>query len=317
MSLYSLIRHYTFTKLSTTTLTTCACLCFSYTTTAQQEWGYSQYFFNLFDVNSAYAGNHGNPSFAIRARRQWPGLPGSPFSQSFSIHKPLGTLPLGIGLRVFHETIGARNHWGVKMNAAYKMDVHSGTLSAGASFGIIHESLDLTRLNIRDEDDLVRLQNTWNSTLPDVDVSILYNTKRFWLGSEFSRINRSPYDWSEGSSSRLYYQISTTGGKIYRVGNDDLFQVSGLFKWSEGAIWQAEMNAALLWNDLIWIGAGYRFLFGPVFFAEWNLSSQMRLGYSYDIGVGNTLGPFGPSHELFIGFNMQGSTGRTLQFDQK
>jgi type IX secretion system PorP/SprF family membrane protein len=203
------------------------------------------------------------------------------------------------------------------MNAAYKMDVHSGTLSAGASFGIIHESLDLTRLNIRDEDDLVRLQNTWNSTLPDVDVSILYNTKRFWLGSEFSRINRSPYDWSEGSSSRLYYQISTTGGKIYRVGNDDLFQVSGLFKWSEGAIWQAEMNAALLWNDLIWIGAGYRFLFGPVFFAEWNLSSQMRLGYSYDIGVGNTLGPFGPSHELFIGFNMQGSTGRTLQFDQK
>jgi type IX secretion system PorP/SprF family membrane protein len=292
-----------------------ACLCISLSGFTQQQWGYSQYFFNIYDVNSAYAGNHGNPSFAIRARRQWPGLPGSPFSQSFSMHKPLGGIPIGVGLRLFHETIGARTHWGIKINAAYKLVLGPGTLSAGGSFGLIHESLDLTRLSVRDEDDLIQQQNSWNSTLPDVDVSVLYNTKSFWLGAESSRINRSRYEWTEGSASRLYYQITATGGKIYRVGQDDLLQVSSLFKWSEGAIWQVEANLALLWNDLLWLGIGYRYPYGPVFFAEWNLTTQLRLGYSYDIGISSVSSSFGPSHELFLGFNLSGKKGKIHQFD--
>ncbi|GEM_PF-577687 len=281
---------------------------------AQQEWGYSQYFFNLYDINSAYAGNHGNPSIALRVRKQWPGISGSPSSQSFSLHKPLGKHPIGVGMKVFHESIGARNHWGFKLNAAYKLALEKGTLSAGISAGLIHEALDLNQLNIRDSDDLVGDLSSWQSTVPNLDVSIFYNTTRFWLGAECSRVNRSKFNWADESLARLYYQISATSGIIYQIGKDDLFQISGLVRMSEGQIWQSEGNVAILWNDLFWLGSGYRFPYGPVFFAEWNISTQLRLGYSYDIGLGPRTIAMGPGHELFLGFNIEGDQKKSIRF---
>ncbi len=43
---------------------------------AQQDWLNTQYMFNLFDINSAYAGNHRTPSIALRHRSQWLGMEG-------------------------------------------------------------------------------------------------------------------------------------------------------------------------------------------------------------------------------------------------
>ena len=83
---------------------------------------------------------------------------------------------------------------------------------------------------------------------------------------------------------------------------------------SEGQIWQSEGNVAILWNDLFWLGSGYRFPYGPVFFVEWNISTQLRLGYSYDIGLGPRTIAMGPGHELFLGFNIEGDQKKSIRF---
>ena len=82
---------------------------------AQQEWQYSQYMFNLYDANGAFAGAYEQASFAARFRTQWVGVDGAPVSQTLSAHLPAG--PVGVGARLQHERLGARSRVLVKATA--------------------------------------------------------------------------------------------------------------------------------------------------------------------------------------------------------
>mgnify|MGYP001560449534 CR=1 FL=1 len=69
---------------------------------AQQEWMYNQYMFNIYDVNSAFAGNYNDLALAARYRTQRLGIVDAPVSQSISINAPFAK-KLGIGMRVINE----------------------------------------------------------------------------------------------------------------------------------------------------------------------------------------------------------------------
>jgi len=49
---------------------------------------YSQYMYNMTNINPAYAGNRGVPSLSIIWREQWVGLQGSPSTKSFTYDLP-------------------------------------------------------------------------------------------------------------------------------------------------------------------------------------------------------------------------------------
>lgn len=271
---------------------------------AQQEWGYSQYQFNLFDINGAYAGNHESASFALRYRKQWAGISGAPETQSLSIHTPVSGSTTAAGLRVRRETIGARTVFHARITGVFKVRMGDGKLGAAITAGLLHQDFNATDLNVKDENDPFLSQAIWRSNTPTVDFSLMYTSNRFYAGIESGNLNKDLFRWNESSFARLYTHLLATAGWMKKVSDNDLLQFSGLAKLSEGSVYQAEASISFLWNNQFWIGSGYRFKYGVVFFTEWNISDQWRLGYSFDLAV-NQLSPYeNGSHEIFLGFNL-------------
>jgi type IX secretion system PorP/SprF family membrane protein len=271
---------------------------------AQQSGFSSQYLFNIYDVNAAYAGNHRQPSFALRYRNQWMGMPGAPITTALSFHTPMLNERGGWGLRVVHETIGLRTQMMAKASMAFKIPLFKGKLALAISGGVLRQQFNSSKISAQDQGDQLIQNANWNVTLPIFDASILYSDNRSFFGIQSERINKARYYPDRNSLARLYAQLSSTGGYFFRMNKNDLLLISYLMRYSEGKIVQAEMNASYLWHNKIWLGAGYRSSYGALFMCAFNANKALRIGYSYDLPLNATASNYNGSHELFIGYHL-------------
>jgi type IX secretion system PorP/SprF family membrane protein len=280
---------------------------------AQQEWNFTQYLFNLYDINSAYAGNHNTGSFALRHRSQWISMEGAPVTQQFSFHAPVHE-HIGIGVKLNHETIGAREQSLLRFSGAWKLQLGEGTMSVGLAAGMIRHGVDQGKLKAFDESDVQLLQLNNNVITPLADFSVFYNTKRFYVGLDCGRINRSRINHHEHSLARLYYNSSLVAGWMKKIGQSSMLQFSGLMKYSEGKLWQAEFNTLFLYNNRYWIGAGYRVSCCFQLFGAINITDHFRFGLSYDV-AGKSMREFSDgSAEVFLGYTVRSHSGKSVRY---
>ncbi len=287
---------------------------FQMDSTAQQEWGYTQYLFNLYDINQAYAGNHRSASFSLRHRSQWLGMEGAPITQQFSFHAPLMNEKLGVGIRVMNESIGARKQQSVSGSCAYKMHFDEKTFSVGLTGGMIRQAIDRPKLSAADQLD-VQLQNISAPVLiPVIDASMFFNTNTFYAGVQSCRINRTLFRSDKGSLARLYYNLNLTAGYMKKIGNDNMLQLSTLVKYSEGKLWQAEWNLLYLMRNKIWFGGGYRLHSGCNLLGSVNITSHFRMGFSYDFPISALRKTNDGSAEIFLGYNLKNRSGKSIRY---
>ena len=95
---------------------------------AQQDAQYSQYMFNIFAINPAYAGSRDVISATALHRKQWVNTPGSPRTTTFSVDAPFKNEKIGLGLMVFNDKIGIANTTGLNVGYAYRIRLTKGTL---------------------------------------------------------------------------------------------------------------------------------------------------------------------------------------------
>src|SRR5690349_24278355 len=73
---------------------------------AQQQPLHTMFMYNKLLINPAYAGYHEHPCASAIVREQWIGFTGAPKTQSLSLHGPLSSQRIGIGLNVQRRSIG-------------------------------------------------------------------------------------------------------------------------------------------------------------------------------------------------------------------
>jgi type IX secretion system PorP/SprF family membrane protein len=280
----------------------------------QQEWSYTQYLFNFYDINSAYAGNHGAGSFGVRYRSQWIGMAGSPETQYISYHTPAFQNRIGWGIKLVTENIGARNQSMAKGSAAYKLHMDKGSLSFGIAAGILRQSIDVKSLKVADPHDAQLAYLGERTLTPLVDVSVFYHTKRFYAGLESTRINRTRFNHHENSLARLYYNLVGMVGYMHPIKQGHILQFSSVVRLAEGKTWQPEWNVLYLLKNRCWFGGGYRLNSNAHVIACYNFTEQLRIGMSYDIAL-NTLRSFNDgSAEVFLGFNFKAKSGKSIRY---
>ncbi len=281
---------------------------------AQQEWSYTQYLFNLYDVNSAYAGNHGAGSFGVRYRSQWVGMPGAPETRYISFHTPMFNEKAGAGIKVINENIGARGLTAAKASIAYKLRFKGSVLSFGLGGGVIRQAIDIDVLNPHDHHDIQLQTLALPTVTPVVDFSVFFNSKRFFTGIESSGINRSRINRNDQSMSRLYYNLTAVAGYMQPIGKGNILQTSALMRMTERNIWQVELNILYLVKNRLWFGGGYRFAGNAQVMACFNFSEQLRIGLSYDISTQSTRQFNDGSAEIFLGFNFRNKSGKSIRY---
>ena len=291
-----------------------AALCCAGLLNAQQEWQYSQYMFNLYDANGAFAGAYQQASFAARFRTQWVGIDGAPVSQTLSTHLPAG--PLGAGARLQHERLGARSRVLIKVTAAYPLRVGNGRLALALNGGLVREQWRTSELTTKDPDETLLALNNPTATLPSIDFAAFYHTRNVFAGIEVSHLNAGSAQPAAGVTYGLQRKAQEVMGTAIDINAQQALRPSAMVRWSTAGIITGEVDVAWLWEDHLWLGAGYRLDFGLVGYAEYLITPAMRVGYAYDYATG-TLSQFqSGSHEVLIGWNLgtQGGQNPSIRY---
>lgn len=211
------------------------CICVVTQVFAQQQAIYSQYIFNLYVINPAYAGTREALSVNGSYRAQWVGFEGAPTTQNFSINGPLRKQNMGLGLQFQNDVIGARRATSVSGTYSYQIKLsNKQKLSFGLQGDLINYSLDWEKLTYGEQNDPVAYSIKPNRYIPNFDFGFMYLTPNSYLGFSAYNLLQSSLTDNIISDSRLRRQLHLMGGKVFSLSKDICLKPGFLGRYSIG-----------------------------------------------------------------------------------
>ena len=285
---------------------------------AQFEPQFTQYMFNEMFINPAYAGSREQISATMVYRNQWVGLDGAPKTQTASIHGPLMNKKLGLGLTIMNESIGVTHQFAVYGNYAYRMQVGSnGAFAMGLQAGFINHQENLSEVITNEENDNEFLFNTPRVILPNAGFGMYYNTDRFYAGLSIPRMfkNKVAGDGSDDVINKVelknwHYYFSS--GYVFPVSESVKLKPAVIIKAVSGAPLIADVTLSALLKDVFWLGFSYRTEDSFAGLAAFQITPQLRIGYSYDYTTTELNNYSNGTHEINIGYDFSFSKKKVV-----
>jgi len=272
---------------------------------AQFDPMFTQYMNNEMFINPAYAGTRNAISASILYRDQWVGIPGSPKTQTFSIHSPVGE-NCGLGVSVMNESIGITKQ--MRVNGTYSFRIETGNyshLSFGLQGGIIDHQEDRSQLLLIHENDQI-FAPIPNVMVPNSGCGLYYYSDRFYVGFSIPRLIKNTVR-STGqvinTTSMKDWHFYLTSAMVMELSDNLKFKPSIMIKQVYGAPVQAELSLQGLVADFWWIGAAYRSGDAVSAITGFQLSPQLRFFYSFDYSLTKLQQYASGSHEVTIGYD--------------
>lgn len=280
---------------------------------AQQAPMYSQYMFNMLNINPAYAGSRGVGTGTALYRNQWVGIQGAPQTASLSYDMSLHEKKIGLGFQFYDDRLGIERTTGLNASYAFRIQLtESGTLSLGLQAGVLNYRANYSEVRTFQPNDPSFNQNI-SGILPAAAAGIYYNSDKFYIGVSTPQLLKTKLSLNNSadvlSTTRdLHYYLAT--GFVLDLSQDLVLKPSMLVKAVSGAPVEFDFNTNLWIQDVISFGASYRTGDAMVGMVELQLSKQLRLGYAYDktfsdLGTYNT-----GTHEMMLRYEFGSATGK-------
>lgn len=285
---------------------------------AQQDPMFTHYMYNTLSVNPAYAGSREALTATLLHRTQWMQFPGSPKTQSITVHSPV-TAGVNLGLAALHDQIGPLKFNSYTGSYAYRFNLTpKRQLALGLSTGVHMYNVNYGDIALIDADDPAFNAMNQKTTM-NIGFGAYYSTERFYAGvstpaiveKQFSR-NLS-FDNNElNYTQRHYYLIA---GSMIRINSDWDFKPTGLMKVTRSTPMQLDVTGQMVYQN--------KFDFGVMLRTDLDVTKALRtgdgigvlvgvdlmenvyLGYSYDYSFANptryaNLG----SHEVMLRYDL-------------
>jgi type IX secretion system PorP/SprF family membrane protein len=297
---------------------------------AQQNIQFSQYVFNGLSINPAYAGYKEDLYLNAVYRHQWAGFPGAPRTGGISLDgvTPASDNKVGLGVQVLFDKLGPQEATSIYGSYSYRIPLDDdGTrrLCLGIGAGVTQYSIDGTALQYIDNNDLAIPMGKNSVWVPDARFGIYYYTPRFYAGASVMDLfslytDATRYNWKGNNYStiRKTQHLYVTAGTMIPLSEHLQLKPSFLVKEDFKGPTNIDLNAFLLVEERLWIGASYRTdiniwnktglqkdlseLNAASAMLEYYASEKLRIGYSYDLNVNRMAGYQGGSHEISLGF---------------
>jgi len=276
---------------------------------AQQDALYSQYMFNPLAINPAYAGTRNTISGIMLYRNQWVGINGAPKTVSMAVHSPIKGKNFALGLNLLAETIGPTNNSTFLGTYAYHLNLGKGKISFGLRGGLYSFQLRNDELNYTNN--VGKESVPYSSLVPNFDFGTYYHTDKFYAGFSANHLTNGQVKFSNNVETyNLNLHLMGFVGKAFVLTPNLVIKPSAIIKYSEAAPLNYDLNASVLMQKVLWIGASYRSSLSEinesslVFITEYNINESFRLGYSYDFNLGDIRRYNSGSHEVFLGLDL-------------
>jgi type IX secretion system PorP/SprF family membrane protein len=238
--------------------------------------------------NPAYAGRAGLLNASLLYRAQWVGFDGATQTQTLTANSPLKNKSLAIGGTLFNDVLGPEQRFGFYGDFAYRIIFPKSKLSFGVNAGFDIFQGKFSSLNIIDNNDQAFINDVKGKFLPNVGFGIYYYSDKFYVGlSSPKLIQNSIYEAVDGTPTNGRQLISYyfTTGYVFTLSRDVKMKPAILFKFTQNAPSQLDINLNFLFIEKFWVGAMYRINAAWGIMLQFQITEQLRFGYSLDIST--------------------------------
>ncbi|WP_035478980.1 PorP/SprF family type IX secretion system membrane protein [Gelidibacter mesophilus] len=275
---------------------------------AQQDPQYTQYMYNMSVINPAYATEGDEINVGALYRSQWVGTVGAPNTGSLFVHVPLQE-KIQVGLSVINDQIGnVVNETNVYADFAYILSLGETTkLSLGVKAGATFFNTNFNGFIYSDDLPDPAFANNLSKTFPNIGAGAYLFGDNYYVGlSAPNLLNSKHLEKDSGIVANgveaLHFFL--TGGYVFEINEQLKLKPAFMTKAVSGAPLSLDLTANVLFNNVLEIGAGYRFDDAVTGLANFRISQSMRIGYAYDYTLSN-LGKFNSgTHEIMILFDI-------------
>lgn len=272
---------------------------------SQQEPEYSQYTDHILAFNPGYAGSSGMVDVSGAFRQQWAGFEGAPTTMSLLAHTPvnLRVAPGGIGISLQNDEFAFNNNLNVMFTYAYRMRIKQGVLGLGMSVGFNQKSLDANWQFPGSETssgaDPAVPESKASDGAFDASAGLYYETERYFVGISALHLfePQFQYEFYAESLTRQYYLM---GGYKMALRNPSWEFIPSVLLRTDGKMSNFTGNCRFEYNKKFWCGVSYRQQDAIIGLIGIELSTGLRIAYSYDFVVSRLGGMSEGSHEFTI-----------------
>ena len=284
---------------------------------AQQDPQYSLYQFNQMVINPAYAGSRDGINALASVRNQWSGF-SDLRTTCLSVHTPVMSNKLGVGLTLVNDKMGPRNYTGAYANAAYILKLNNTyKLSFGLSAGYNKYQFNYSKVEFNTTEIPVDLTQNQSKGVLDLNTGLFLKSNSFFAGLSVTHLNApSVYEYSSVSANtgsyayQLKSHIFITVGKSFILNENVIFAPTILIKEVKGR-GMADINLNFFLYKKLWLGAFYRAGYGPGALLQYYITNKFKVAYSYDTGLKDAR-RLGGSQELMIGFDFSAPKSKII-----
>ncbi len=276
-------------------------LLLSFQVVAQQEFLTTHYMFNGLALNPAYAGVHDGLSTSFLYRNQWVGFDGAPNTQIASVHSPLAGRPVSLGALIFRDQLGLSSEYGAYFSYAYRIPLtRELTLSMGLQFNTHNYAVDYSEAENGVFDQGDNLQNI-NEFKWNFGTGLLLHTDRLFVGLSVPQMLNKKLDLgdTDGTFSQLVRHYYLLAGYAFDLGRNLVLKPNVLLKSVDNAPLQVDINANLLINSFLWVGASYRSKDSIDGILGFQVTPQFLVSYATDFTLTEV---DNQSHEIMINY---------------
>lgn len=266
---------------------------------------YSQFFMNPYFYNPAYAGGERFGSIFLSHRKQWLGIAEAPEASIFSWHGPVSDR-VALGANVYTETYGILQNSNAQFTFAYNVPISSNQyIRFGLSGGLGMFSVDLDAVNGINDPALLNALGT--NYYIDGQFGAKYHINGFNIGVTLPNLFERSLDlqaaFGEFEINPLNSYLFMANYRFYNQKGDFAFEPHFLYRLNNAGPDQYEALGLLHFQNLVWIGGGYKSNAGIKGLAGLDLNKKMSLGYAYELPVGAVKGFSTGSHEIVLGIH--------------
>jgi type IX secretion system PorP/SprF family membrane protein len=286
---------------------------------AQQDPMFTHYMYNTLSVNPGYAGSRDAFTVTLLNRNQWVGFPGAPVTQTLTLHTPVGSDQIGLGLSVVNDKIGPTNNTSVYGDFAFRIRLSEGSkLAFGLKGGINLLTADLQSLELDQPGDAAFNHDFENKLSPNFGFGLYYSRERFYAGISTPRLLEQKYyigtsqsGISAAKEKGHYYFIM---GTVFPISRAVDLKPSALVKMTTGAPVEADISAIFDFDKKVSFGLMYRTGDAVGVLVGLNITQQFVLGYSFDYSMANRTYKYNQgSHEIMLRYDFVFSSSHRIR----
>jgi len=269
----------------------------------QQDPLYSQYLFNPFILNPAYAGYSKDLTALAAYRVQWTGFDGAPVTMNATGHIALMENRMGLGLTALTDEIGSDKTTQMLVSYAYHLLLSNNQkISFGLRGGMVNYKGDYSALKVDETDP--KFQSNLSEFKPSVGAGIIYSSDHIYAG--FSVPNLLNASATIDDTPVILYSRHAYLHLMYVLTVSSRLKVKPfvLARAVQGSPVNVDFGATLSADDSYTIGMFTRSMNTFGFMAKLHLGDVMRIGYIFELPTNKSVGTSYATHEFTIGVRM-------------